>query len=123
MKERQEARENAKLVFGNIQKTFSNKFEDEYWRKAEDIEEKIHECRTRADQYRTMYRKKIQDTRQDRERNVRIRKDMKDREEKDRSLNHHLAEWRSYEKKIADKYRGEAKNPNRMYEELARKQD
>lgn len=47
---------------------------------------------------------------------------MKDQEDRDRSLNHHLAEWRSYEKKIADKYKDEVKNPNRMYENLVKRQ-
>ncbi len=50
-----------------------------------------------------------------RERSVRDRRFIKDQEIKDKSLNHHLAEWRNYEKKIAEKYRGSERNPNRIY--------
>ena len=53
-------------------------------------------CRSRADQYRTMYKKKIHDAREDREKSVKIRRDFRDQKEKDNSLNHHLAEWRNY---------------------------
>lgn len=48
---------------------------------------------------------------------------MREQEDKDRSLNHHLAEWRSYEKKIVEKYKGEVKNPHRMYQDLAKRQE
>lgn len=38
LKEKQEARENAKYIFGNMQKTFMDKFQDDGWKKSEDIE-------------------------------------------------------------------------------------
>jgi hypothetical protein len=114
LREKYEANENAKLVLGSIRKNYNNsKCDIDGWRKAEDIDLKIKQCRERADWYRTTYQRKLHEETVNKEKTAWERRMEKLKEDNQKSMNFHLAEWKEFERKKAEKHKAEPQ-PNNL---------